>query len=143
MMSFRARLPMRKVIDYINSVVGTPWVEGVTDCYWLVEDSYRVLDGVTLPTPPWRTCDSVDDSAREILAAGGWVECEEQEGAVFAVYDKSGCMCHVGRILAGLAVHSDGTRQSAGQCRAEPLKAMQARYGRLGYTLRYYRYGDN
>lgn len=134
---------MHSVAYYINSIIGTPWVEGVTDCYWVVEDSYRVLDGVTLPAPPWRAVDGVDDSGRKMLATGEWVECSEQEGAVFAVYDKSGCMCHVGRILAGLAVHSDGTRQNAGQCRSESMQAVKQRYARLGYTLRYYNYGNH
>ena len=131
------------VADYINSIVGTPWVEGVTDCYWVVEDSYRVLDGIVLPTPPWRAVDGIAASANEMLRSGAWLPSKPVEGAIIAVYDKDGVMCHVGRILAGLAVHSDGTRKNAGQCRAEPLADMQKRYARLGYRLEYYKYGDN
>ena len=134
---------MRNVIDYVNSIVGTPWVEGSTDCYWVVEDSYRVLDGVVLPAPPWRTVDGIDASAKKMLRSGAWLPSKPVEGAIIAVYDKDGAMCHLGRILAGLAVHSDGTRTNAGQCRTERLADMQRRYERLGYRLEYYTYGDN
>ena len=129
---------MRSVEAYINSVVGTPWVEGETDCYWLVEDSYRELDGITLPTPPWRTVDGVSDSGREMLATGQWTPCDEQEGAIIALYDKQGALKHVGRILAGLAVHCDGTPTRQGQCIAESMRQLKARYAQAGYTIKYY-----
>lgn len=128
------------IAEYINSVVGTPWVEGKTDCYWLVEDSYLHLDGIELPQPPWRTVDGAADSGREMLASGQWKPCRVQEGAVFAIYNSDGALKHVGRILAGLAVHSDGTLQRAGQCRAERISDMEKLYRRLGYTVKYYTY---
>lgn len=131
---------MPNVIDYVNSVVGTPWVKNETDCYWLVEDSHSVLDGVELPCPPWRQeCDTAK-AGREALQTGAWRPCAQQEGATFAVYTKDGAMCHVGRILAGLAVHSDGTVSRQGQCRAESIRDMEKFYRRLGMSVKYYIY---
>lgn len=130
----------QQTLDYINSIVGTPWVQNVTDCYWVIEDSYRKLDGIELPCPPWRQECEVDKAGAEALKTGAWKPCRSQEGAVFAVYNKSGAMCHVGRILAGLAVHSDGTVSRDGQCRSESIKDMERRYRRYGMTVKYYIY---
>ena len=124
---------------YVNSIIGTEWVQGVTDCYWVIEDSFRVLDGIELPTPPWRKECKTGEAGKASLASGIWEESEAVDGAVFAVY-KDGVMCHVGRILCGMAVHSDGSISKAGHCKAEKIRRMERFYNRVGMTVKYYTY---
>ncbi|AIM40787.1 minor tail protein [Idiomarinaceae phage Phi1M2-2] len=110
--------------EYVNAVVGTPWVLagndwGAFDCWGLVEHSYRALDGVSLP--PVEPRDDVQGAFSNV----GWVqECDECEGAIFGVVDAEGNMHHVGRVLAGMHVHAHGSRNKTGQTRASTKREL-------------------
>lgn len=98
--------------DYVNSVVGKPWVnraEGPDefDCWGLVIDSFRKLDGIELPQisgyvdPECKT--SV--AANEAIISGNYETCKPHDGAIMTAY-YGGKLVHVGRCLCGGVVHA-------------------------------------
>ena len=135
-------------IDWIKAVVGKPWVDRADgpdnfDCWGLVIDSYRRIDGVELPSvtgyPEGESIESIGAPVRNSL---GWPEIDRPEdGCVFCVYLSNGDMVHVGRILHvyrdGLyAVHAYG-KDGKGQVTPEPIRQLIDRYGaRLKFYMR-------
>lgn len=96
------------VEDYINAVVGAPWVfagnsYGGFDCWGLVEHSFLELDGLQLPAVEPR------DDVHAAFLNVDWVEpCGWKEGAIVGCFDENGNMFHVGRILNDHLVHALG-----------------------------------
>lgn len=130
-------------IQWINSVVGKPWVDRSTgpdkfDCWGLVVDSFQRIDGVVLPeVAGYESGEPIENIGT--TAANGWHEIPDAaDGCVFCVYLNNGSMVHVGRVLminkAGFyAVHAAG-KDGVGQVAAEPLRSIKSRYaGRLKY----------
>lgn len=133
--------------EYVNSVIGTPWLKGSDDranggldCWGVLVDKFKLLDGVTLPTPPWRQECDVEQAGAAALSTGDWEPCEPRDNACFCVFDKDGKMLHVGVILCGLAVHSDGTIDRESSCKAVDIKIMETRYEKVGYQVKYFTY---
>lgn len=134
-------------VDWVNSVAGKPWVDRADgpdsfDCWGLVVDSYRRIDGAELPDV------SGYDSGESIEVIGGPVRdnlgwpaiAEPQDGAVFCVYLSNGDMVHVGRVLliGGMlyAAHAAG-KNGKGQVVIEPLSVVAERYvDRIKYYMR-------
>ena len=132
-------------IEWIDSVVGKPWVDRADgpdyfDCWGVVLDSFLRVD-----EKPLHNVEGYD-SGELIETAGareaqGWPEIESPiDGCVFCVILASGDMIHVGRIFqvgSGLvAVHAAG-KHGNGQTVAEPIRAIKERFKhRLHYYTR-------
>lgn len=135
-------------IDWINQVVGKPWVDRAAgpnafDCWGLVTDSFLQIDGVTLDVAPgYVEGEPIETAGNNFRDQLNWPEQEgPTNGCVFCVYLSNGSMVHVGRILAitgiGLyAVHAAG-KDGVGQVTAEPCRLLKERYGdRLKFYVR-------
>lgn len=130
--------------DYVNSVVGKPWVKGSDDpavgldCWGLVLDSFRRIDGRELPPVFQRQNCDLHRSAAIALRRGDFVPCDEKEGALWTLVDSSGCLVHVGRILCGRAVHAAGSEIGSGSVVAWPLVQTFQHYRSRGFTVEFY-----
>lgn len=135
-------------IDWINAVVGKPWVDRADgpdkfDCWGLVVDSYRRIDGIELPdVTGYAAGEPIEAIGAPVRDSLGWPEVPNAtDGAVFCVYLSNGDMVHVGRVLnihkAGLhAIHAAG-KDGKGQVAAEPMRQLTERYGsRLKFYMR-------
>lgn len=135
-------------IDWINAVAGKPWVDRADgpnefDCWGLVIDSYRRIDGVELPdVQGYSSGEAIEQIGAPVRDSLGWPESEAPlDGAVFCVYLNNGDMIHVGRVLnihkSGLyAIHAAG-KNGKGQVAAEPIRQLIDRYGqRLKFYMR-------
>lgn len=123
-------------IDFINSVVGLPWVEGSSDpakgldCFGLVEYSYAAVDRIILPRLAGRARIEVGAGFQAALGTGAYEPCEEKEGAIWGLLDSASDLVHVGRILEGKALHSCGQEFGGGGVVAWPFKIAKRLYSR-------------
>ncbi len=98
--------------EYINSVVGKPWVnrsEGPDDfdCWGIVIDSFRKIDGIELPQIGGyvdHECDT-GEAAQEALDTNNYAKCQPTNGAIMTAFF-NGKLVHVGRCLAGGVLHA-------------------------------------
>lgn len=127
--------------DYINSVVGKPWVnraEGPDsfDCWGIVIDSYRKVDGIELPQIDGYidTECKTDEAAQQAKDANIYERCEAQDGAIMVAYfnDK---MVHVGRCLCGGVLHAT---EGIG-VRFDKYRVIKA----INQRVEFYKYGVN
>lgn len=138
---------MMNNLEWINAVAGKPWVDRADgpssfDCWGLVIDSFRRVDGVELPDiTGYNSGESIEAIGSPVRDQLGWPEIETpQNGAVFCVYLSNGAMVHVGRVLlaSGMlyAVHAAG-KDGKGQVTPEPMRIVAERYsGRIKYYMR-------
>ena len=67
-------------ISWINAVVGKPWVDRADgpdafDCWGLVVDSYRRIDGVEIePVAGYGTGEPIETAGASEQSSGRWVE---------------------------------------------------------------------
>ena len=135
-------------ISWINAVVGKPWVDRADgpnsfDCWGLVVDSYRRIEGIELPdVTGYESGELIEAIGGPVRDQLGWPEIDKpQDGAVLCIYLSNGDMVHVGRVLnihkAGLyALHAAG-KDGKGQVAAEPMRAVAERFaGRIKYYMR-------
>jgi len=107
--------------DYINDVVGKKWVAGSSDpsigldCWGLIVDSYKRIDGIDLPKLNSYADLDIAEGYLEGLQKGAWHNCGEKEGAVIACFDKLGRLDHVARLFLGKALHARGKKNDAGE----------------------------
>lgn len=135
--------------EYINRMVGLPWVKGADDpvrdggldCWGAVYHSFLCVNGVKIPTPDNR---SECDFTQSMGIADYFDEVDfPLEGSVFGCYDDSGVMIHIGRVLAGRAYHAVGTPDNPGSVCTWSVRQLERQYARLGYSVKYYTYkGD-
>ncbi len=95
-------------IDYINSVVGMPYKKGSNgggtfDCWGLVVDSFKVIDGVTLPPVINRD----DIAIGSVGYLDDWTECTHKDADIFCCYQND-VMVHIGRVLGKNFLHAFG-----------------------------------
>lgn len=130
--------------EYINKTIGKPWVNRATgpnafDCWGLVIDSFRRIDGVELPMlDGYLAADTATDiAAAPALADSRFEKCGQEEGAIVCCYDEHGNFAHVGRILAGGVLHAAGNQINAehGQVKWSKMSVLQRRF-----TLEFRRY---
>lgn len=132
-------------VDWIDSVVGKPWVDRTDgpdsyDCWGLVVDSFRRIDENPLNNVEGYESGELIETAgaRE---AQGWPEISAPiDGCVFCVILASGDMIHVGRIFQVgsklVAVHAAG-KHGNGQTVVEPIRVIKERFKhRLHYYTR-------
>lgn len=129
-------------ISWINDVVGKPWADRAAgpreyDCWGLVVDSYRRIDGVEIdPVDGYDSGAPIEQAGPAEQATGHWVEVPKaQHGAVFCCYTAAGNMEHVGRVLlapgAGLlCVHA---RASVA---ADPVRLIERAYKTVRHFMR-------
>ena len=134
-------------IDWINAVAGKPWVDRADgpdgfDCWGLVVDSFRRIDGVELPdVTGYDSGDPIEVIGSPVRDDYGWPEIEKPaDGAVFCVFLSNGDMVHVGRALLAdgilYAVHAAG-KNGKGQVTPEPMRIVAERYvDRIKYYMR-------
>lgn len=126
---------MMTEIDYCSMVIGKPWVnraEGPNafDCWGLVLDSFRKVDGVELPVISGYingadTNKAVSDSDMQHFKPTTPVN-----GAIALYYDFYG-LAHVGRILFGRVLHATkglGVRWEAIDSLARNSKFIKVEY---------------
>ena len=109
--------------DYVNSVVGKPWVnraEGpdAFDCFGLVLDSFRKLDKIELPLVPGYADFTVEvaDAVEYQKTISQWEKVYPKDGAVMVCYQLRKPI-HVGRCLVGGVVHALGNARGEGEVR--------------------------
>ena len=134
-------------ISWINAVVGKPWVDraggpDAFDCWGLVVDSYRRIDGVEIePVAGYDAGEPIETAGASEQSSGRWVELTgPKHGAVFCCYSPAGNMEHVGRILlavgAGLlCLHARG-KDGKGAVAADPVRLIQRAYHSVKYFER-------
>ena len=134
-------------IDWINSVTGKPWVDRADgpnsfDCWGLVVDSFRRIDGVELPdVTGYDSGEPIEVIGSPVRDDYGWPEIDKPtDGAVFCVFLSNGDMVHVGRVLIAdgilYAVHAAG-KNGKGQVTPEPMRTVAERYvDRIKYYMR-------
>lgn len=99
--------------EFCTLVNGKPWVnraEGpdAYDCFGVVLDSFRKVDGVELPQISGyadKNCPT-EEAAKEAQESGLFPECRPKNGAIVAIYDKRGNINHVGRVMCGKILHA-------------------------------------
>lgn len=98
--------------DYVNTAIGKPWVnraEGPEsfDCWGIVIDSFRKIEGIELPQLEGYTDKNCETSlaAKEALNSNKYAKCQPTNGAIMAAFfdDK---LVHVGRCLCGGVLHA-------------------------------------
>lgn len=130
--------------EYVNSVVGKPWVKGSDDpeqgldCWGLILDSFRKIEGRELPPVFQREKCDLSRSAALALHRGDFVRCDEKEGAIWGLIDSNGYLAHVGRIICGRAVHAAGNELGAGSVVAWPLAHTFQHYRSRGFQIEFY-----
>lgn len=129
--------------EWCNDVCGKPWVDrsygpDSFDCWGLVIDSFKRIDGVILP----EVSGYLDGKPTEDIGtreARSWEDSEPVSGVVFCVM-KMGLVTHVGRLLSIgnrlMACHAVG-KNGFGQVIIEPFSALERKYkGNLIYKAR-------
>lgn len=133
-----------RVEHYINSVVGKPWVnraEGpdAFDCFGLVLDSFRKLDGIELPTVPGYSDFGVDiaEATEEQKKLSHWDFVRPADGHVI---DGSVIVCyqserpvHVGRCLVGGVLHCLGNKERSGLVRFHTHNMIHRLFPKIEY----------
>lgn len=124
--------------EFCDMYVGTPWVnrgeslDGI-DCWGLVLQSFREIDGVELPVisgyndPLTQTEDAVTPSDLKQFK-----EAQPTNGAIMCIFNNKGQMMHVGRCLNGRIIHAT---ESLG-VRVGTYKKINSKHR----NVRYYKY---
>ena len=100
--------------EFCNKAIGVPWVnrgeslETGADCWGLVIESFRLIDGVTLPIlSGYLDADcSTGEAAKEAEKTGLFLPSQARNGSIMCVFNTKGLITHVGRCLAGRVLHS-------------------------------------
>lgn len=130
---------MSTQIEYINTYIGTPWLKGSDeidngglDCWGVVVHSFKEIEGIDLPPVTSRELCDLDGSAKNDIDGDFYQEISKPEdGCIFCCY-KDGVMVHIGRILAGKAVHANGDAGYGSMC-AWSIPVLQRVYKELKY----------
>lgn len=134
-------------IDWINTVVGKPWKDRASgpdsfDCWGLVVDSFRRMDGVELAeVTGYEEGQPIESIGSPVRDSYGWPEIPKpKDKAVFCIFLSNGDMVHVGRVVeAGgilYAVHAAG-KDGKGQVAVEPIRTVIDRYlDRIKFYMR-------
>lgn len=91
--------------DYIDSVIGKPWVDRAYgpdsfDCWGLVVDSFEKVDGISIPTVEgYSEFESTSACTSNALGTGRWLESEEPSAGLVFVCEQNGEASHVGRMV--------------------------------------------
>ena len=101
---------MMTEIDYCNAAIGKPWInraEGpdAFDCWGLVLDSFRKIDGVELPSISGYASGATTASAVSDSDMQHFKPTKPANGVIALYYDHKG-LAHVGRILFGRVLHA-------------------------------------
>lgn len=127
--------------DYVNSTIGKPWVnraEGPEefDCWGIVIDSFRKVDGVELPQINGYVDEecNVSVAAKEALDSRMYAKCQPTNGAIMAAF-RGENLVHVGRCLCGGVLHST---EGMG-VRFDKYRLVAA----INERVEYYKYVDN
>lgn len=135
-------------IEWINAVVGKPWIDRADgpdsfDCWGLVLDSFRRIDGVELHNViGYEEGSPIEVAGIPEQASGRWQKLDKYEdGAVFCCYSVSNVLVHVGRVFLLIgsgyhAVHARGS-EGKGQVAVDDIRALQRLYSsRIEYYKR-------
>lgn len=125
--------------NYINSVVGKPWVnraEGpdAFDCFGIVIDSFRKVDGIEIPVICGYSDGSDDiESGFDIESnSGAWRKSQARDGAVMVAYNNDK-PAHVGRCIAGGVLHALGNQDGQGSVQFHDYKMLRKIFNRVEY----------
>ena len=121
--------------EFINSIVGTPWVErgdGVNglDCWGLVVRYYRDVLGIELENDyPFNLASGYIDQ----ILTGKWVPCAKRSGVAFMGFDRNNEPLHVGVVVNG---GSHILHASKPTTRCDSVGKMSAHYRMKFYEYR-------
>lgn len=127
--------------DYVNSTIGKEWVnraEGPNsfDCWGIVIDSFRKVDGIDLPQVSGYSdhdCE-ISIAAKEALESKSYIKCQPEDGAIMAAFF-DGRLVHVGRCICGGVLHAT---EGIG-VRHDKYRLIAA----VNQHVEYYKYVDN
>lgn len=131
--------------DYIDSVIGKPWVDRATgpdafDCWGLVVDSFDKVEGITLPVVDGYADGVVTSQcAMKEIENPHWKEVDSPTAGLVFVCESSGGASHVGRMIDSTwCLHSP---HGGSGVQVNKLAAMK-RLNR-NQTYRYFKYAPN
>lgn len=127
--------------EFCEKSIGLPWVNRAEDintaldCFGLVLESFRHVDGIELPQVPGYADPNVstEDAARGSDKLACYTPCKPQDGAIMALFNTRGDITHVGRCLCGRVLHATSTLG----VRWDTYRAINQKYGKL---VRYFNY---
>lgn len=121
--------------EYILSVLGTPWVNRKTDCWWLVKDYYYNVMGYTLKSVKGYADNVEFESLWGDNINTEWDELPRyKEGAMITLYDAQGRAVHVGVCIGNREVfHSRGNVNNPGKAEISKLTALLKVYNKATY----------
>lgn len=129
--------------DYINSVVGKPWVnraEGpdAFDCFGIVLDSFRQLDHIELPQiPAYQDIHGTTGAGVNAeKQCAHWRRSQPRDGAVMVGYTQVGdaiVATHVGRCLAGGVLHALGKTDGTGSVQHHSYQLINRLFEKVEY----------
>ncbi len=133
------------ITEYIESVIGKPWVDRAAgpnafDCWGLVVDSFDKVEGVELPTVLGYS-DGIKTSkcAKHEIERSHWIEVDNPTAGLVFVCEHSGGASHVGRMIDSTwCLHSP---HGGSGVQVNKLAAMK-RLNR-NQTYRYFKYAPN
>ena len=131
--------------EYIQMVIGKPWKDRATgpdafDCWGLVVDSYRKIEGIDRPVVSgYYEGVQTDECFSKEIKNNHWIESEEPvAGLVFVCYGSGGAN-HVGRMIDSR--HCLHSPHGGSGVQVNTLAAMQ-RLDR-SKTYRFFKYAPN
>jgi cell wall-associated NlpC family hydrolase len=127
-------------VDYINSVVGTPYKTGSDgggsfDCWGIVVDSFRNIEQTEIPKAIEREECNLNESSVEYLKT--WTECTHKDAHIFCCY-QGDRMVHVGRVLGKNFLHAFGDENN-GQVMVWSKRKITMIYK----NIRFFKYANN
>jgi cell wall-associated NlpC family hydrolase len=98
--------------QFCEEANGKPWVNraegnGSYDCWGLVLDSFRKIDGIELPKLTGygdKKC-STSDAAKQ-MDMSRFTPSQPTNGAIMGIFKNNGELQHVGRVLCGRVLHA-------------------------------------
>ena len=125
--------------DYVNSVVGKPWVRfgngpDAFDCWGLTVDSFATVDGLDI-----KRVKGYQDGyacatplAEAEIGSGRWKPSQPMDGAVMVVSEK-GKPINFGRCIMGGVLHAYGKPGQPGQVRWQTYQAIRRQFREITY----------
>ncbi len=125
--------------DYINSVVGKPWVDRANgpdsfDCWGIVIDFFEKIHGDKIDVSGYES-KNIDfyQGFYDQINKGIFVPADETDnGVVFTAFVKD-TPTHIGVVIGDMCLHALGGNNVLGQVRYHKLRVMKRIYDRLEY----------
>lgn len=130
--------------DYINSLIGSPWVYIENDCFAVVRKALKGAFGIDVPYIPLPDVSSADDNARlfdEHSRRDEWAEVIEPLPGDVVLFYRKGIPNHIGLYIGNWdCLHCFGCPKNPGVTVVENLRKMN----KILYPAhKFFRYENN